>query len=112
MAFMRTPSPPLKKSHQTMVSVAWAAPIVRAALARVANKTLRIMSIPPKLCWRLGRISSVLRLRFQPREALRADSSREKPRRQELLIRKFDIDKRARTAPRPAGGQPFRPRCP
>src|SRR5271165_4786171 len=45
MAFMRTPSPPLRKSHQTMVSVACAAPTMSVALANVAHKTLRIMSI-------------------------------------------------------------------
>jgi hypothetical protein len=49
MAFMRTPSPPLRKSHHTIVSVARAAPASSVAHARVAQNILRIMSIPSQI---------------------------------------------------------------
>jgi hypothetical protein len=50
IAFMRTPSPPLKKSHHTMVSSARAAPTIRAVVANAALMIFRITSIPPKIC--------------------------------------------------------------
>jgi hypothetical protein len=55
---MRIPSPPLRKSHQTTVSVACAALAIRPTLAKLAKSSFRITLHPPELLFGLAALNA------------------------------------------------------